>query len=92
MSPLGKGGGLKADNLVRLEDVVKSIAEKAGERVSLAAGVDRKVGAVVAARLGGLDAGALLSQACASPAGAPVVPWWVDTDGTTRLGARTGRP
>jgi hypothetical protein len=90
VSPRGKGGGLKADNLVRLEDVAKSIALEAGERVSLAAGVDRKVGAVVAARLGGLDAGALLSQACASPAGAPVVPWWVDTDGTTRLGARTG--
>jgi hypothetical protein len=90
VSPRGEGGGLKADNLVRLSSVAESIAQKAGERVVVADGVDRKVGAVVAARLGGLDAGALLSQACASPAGAPVVPWWVDTDGTTRLGARTG--
>lgn len=90
VSPRGEGGGLKADNLVRLSSVAESIALAAGERVSLADGVDRKVGAVVAARLGGLDAGALLSQACASPDGAPVVPWWVDTDGTTRLGARTG--
>lgn len=90
VSPRGEGGGLKADNLVRLSSVAESLALAAGERVSLADGVDRKVGAVVAARLGGLDAGALLSQACASPAGAPVVPWWVAPDGTTRLGARTG--
>lgn len=86
----GKGGGLIAGNLVRLEAVASSIALAAGERVSLAAGVDRKLGEVVAARLGAVDAGALLSQACASPAGATVVPWWVDVDGTTRLGARTG--
>jgi hypothetical protein len=86
----GKGGGLIAGNLVRLEAVASSIALAAGERVSLAAGVDRKLGETVAARLGQVDAGALLSQACASPAGATVVPWWVDVDGTTRLGARTG--
>jgi hypothetical protein len=86
----GKGGGLYAGNLVRLEAVAGSIALAAGERVELAAGVDRKLGEVVAARLGAVDAGALLSQACASPAGATVVPWWVDVDGTTRLGARTG--
>lgn len=92
VSPRGEGGGLKADNLVRLSSVAESIAQKAGERVSLADGVDRKVGAVVAARLGGLDAGSLLSQACASPAGAAVVPWWVAPDGTTQLGARTGAP
>lgn len=86
----GKGGGLIAGNLVRLETVAASIALAAGERVALAAGVDRKLGEVVAARLGAVDAGALLSQACASPAGAAVVPWWVDVDGTTRLGARSG--
>lgn len=90
VSPRGDGGGLKADNLVRLSSVAESIALAAGERVVVADGVDRKVGAVVAARLGGLDAGALLSQACASPAGSSVVPWWVAPDGTTQLGARTG--
>jgi hypothetical protein len=90
VSPRGEGGGLKADNLVRLSSVAESIAQKAGERVVVADGVDRKVGAVVAARLGGIEAGALLSQACASPAGAAVVPWWMAPDGTTQLGPRTG--
>lgn len=90
VSPRGEGGGLKADNLVRLSSVAESLALAAGERVEVAAGVDRKVGAVVAARLGGIDAGALLSQACASPAGAAVVPWWVAPDGATQLGPRTG--
>lgn len=86
----GKGGGLYWGNLVDLKSIADSIALKAGERVEVATGVNRKLGETVAARLGAVDAGALLSQACASPAGAAVVPWWVDTDGTTRLGARTG--
>lgn len=86
----GEGGGFAWDNLVPLRSVAESLAKAAGERVVLAAGVDRKLGAVAAARFGGVDAGALLSQACASPAGAPVVPWWVAPDGTTQLGARTG--
>jgi hypothetical protein len=84
-----RGGGLTLGNLVSLSAFAEKLAEAAGERVVLAAGVDRKLGETVA-RLGALDAGALLSQACAAPAGAPVVPWWVDLDGTTRLGARTG--
>lgn len=86
----GKGGGLYWGNLVDLDSIAKSIADKAGERVELGEGVNRKLGETVAARLGQVDAGALLSQVCASPAGATVVPWWVDTDGTTRLGARAG--
>jgi hypothetical protein len=67
----------------------EKLAEAAGERVQLATGVNRKLGPVVA-RLGTVDAGALLSQACAAPAGAAVVPWWVAPDGTTWLGPRTG--
>lgn len=86
----GQGGGLRAGNLVQLSAVAQSIAGKAGETVVMGSGVDRKVGEVVAARLGAVDAGALLSQACASPAGASVVPWWVAPDGTTRLETRTG--
>jgi hypothetical protein len=84
-----RGGGLTLGNLVSLSAYAEKLAEAAGERVALAAGVDRKLGETTA-RLGALDAGALLSQACAAPAGSPVVPWWVDLDGTTRLGARTG--
>ncbi len=84
-----RGGGLTLGNLVSLSAFAAKLAEAAGERVVLAAGVDRKLGETTA-RLGALDAGALLSQACAAPAGAAVVPWWVAPDGTTRLGARTG--
>jgi hypothetical protein len=83
------GGGLALGNLVSLQTFAEKLAAAAGERVSLAAGVNRKLGPVVA-RLGAVDAGALLSQACAAPAGASVVPWWVAPDGTTQLGARTG--
>lgn len=83
------GGGLSLGNLVSLSTYVEKLAAAAGERVQLAAGVNRKLSNVVA-RLGGVEAGALLSQACASPAGASVVPWWVAPDGTTWLGARTG--
>jgi len=81
--------GFPADNLVALSDYAADLALAAGERVELAPGVDRKLGAL-AVRLGLSDAGALLSQACSLPVGAEVVPWWVDLDGTTRLGPRTG--
>lgn len=84
-----RGGGLTLGNLVSLSVFAAKLAEAAGERVQLASGVDRKLGETVA-RLGALDAGALLSQACAAPAGAAVVPWWVAPDGTTWLGPRTG--
>jgi hypothetical protein len=85
------GGGLALGNLVSLSTFAEKLAAAAGERLQLAAGVNRKLGPVVA-RLGSLEAGALLSQACAAPAGAPVVPWWVAPDGTTWLGSRTGAP
>lgn len=81
--------GFRLGNLVSLAAYAEDIAKAAGERVVLAAGVDRKL-AAVGARLGLDDAGSLLSQACSMPAGAAVVPWWVDLDGTTRLGPRTG--
>jgi hypothetical protein len=81
--------GFRVGNLVSLGSYAADIARVAGERVALAPGVDRKL-AAVSARLGEASAGALLSQACALPAGSAVVPWWVDLDGTTRLGPRTG--
>ncbi len=83
------GGGLSLGNLVSLSTYAEKLAAAAGERVQLSSGVNRKLANVVA-RLGGVEAGALLSQACAAPAGASVVPWWVAPDGTTWLGPRTG--
>jgi hypothetical protein len=81
--------GFRADNLVRLSTFAESLATATGERVLLPPGSDRKLGDV-AARLGAVDAGALLSQVCAMPAGAEVIPWWVAPDGTTWLSTRPG--
>jgi len=81
--------GLTA-NGVKLSTYVQALALAAGERMAFGSGVvDRPLGVVVA-RLGQQGAAELLTEVCASPSGAVVIPWWVDIDGTTRLGARTG--
>lgn len=83
--------GFQADNLVSVETFARALALAVGEVVpeeDLRAYRATKLGTTVA-RLGGLEAGALLSQALALPSG-QVVPWWVQADGRTRLGARSG--
>lgn len=87
--------GLTA-NGVKLSAYVTALARAAGETLAMngdalviASGSDRPLGTVVA-RLGQQGAGELLSEVCASPSGAPVIPWWVGLDGVTNLGTRTG--
>lgn len=83
--------GFQADNLVSVESYARALALATGERfleADLRAYSLVKLGPTVA-RLGGIEAGALLSQALALATG-EVVPWWVQPDGVTRLGARTG--
>lgn len=81
--------GFRADNLVKISSYADKLALAVGEHIQLASGVDRQLG-VVAARLGTIAASDLLSQVCALPVGAAVVPWWVAPDGITRIGPRTG--
>jgi len=80
----------RADSGVKLGAFAAALAADVGEVVELAAGLDRALGVTVP-RLGAESAGAVLSLACASPAGSSVVPWWVrPADGVTVLGARVG--
>ena len=64
--------GFPADNLVGLAAYVSDLATQAGEHIQLDV-PDRKLGPL-AVRLGGDASGAMLTQACAMPAGADIIP------------------
>lgn len=79
------GGGFFLGNL-KLSTYALALAKALGEDMVVTA-TDRAIGPV-AARLGGESSAGVLSLACASPSGAPVVPWFVANDGVTTLGPR----
>jgi hypothetical protein len=88
--PAPTAEGYRNDAGQRLSEVAAKLGEAVGETVSLATGVDRSLGVLVAVA-GGSDApsaGAVLSQLCALPEGQAKILWWVDPSGVTRLGPR----
>lgn len=82
--------GYRQGNPVKLEDFAVTLGSVVGEVVETSSAArGRQLGRLVT-RLGAIDAGSLLSHACALPPGSAPVPWWIAPNGTTQLGERLG--